>query len=283
MLSRNWLRIFEMRVYCARLLPAPVIFVSGKRKAGPDAPTVLALVKADLEAENTVSGSGSKSSLGRTLAIECHPTVIVCTSYECVGLMRGQPRRSLHAPPALKTASSSGDGIGTRQATVLSEEQIRQYDVAPYQRLVGCGMPMGSVEVQCVQVETLKPLGERQVGEIWLRGPSVTQGYWGKEELTRDVFGAQLTPLDGQQPSSDAKKVKRRSLPHLGRQAAVHKFNHACRPITHTPTQEPQQPQAQAMNPSLTLHEGSLMDSLLALEARLLRTHPKIIRPTYVR
>jgi len=64
-----------------------------------------------------------------------------------------------------------------------------------------------------LQVETHEALGERRVGEIWIHGPSVAQGYWGKEDLTRDMFGAQLTTPDNQQPASDAKKVKRRSLP----------------------------------------------------------------------
>jgi fatty-acyl-CoA synthase len=32
-------------------------------------------------------------------------------------------------------------------------------------------------------------LGEREVGEVWLRGPSVTAGYFGNPEATAETFG----------------------------------------------------------------------------------------------
>lgn len=47
--------------------------------------------------------------------------------------------------------------LGT-QATVLTEEQMRHYEVAPYQRIVGCGLPMATVDVQCVEVRVRPPL-----------------------------------------------------------------------------------------------------------------------------
>jgi len=141
----------------------PVIFVSGKRKAGPNAPTVLALVKADLEVDNTVSGPGStptaplvlKTTLyGQTRSLlNTTPAGAVLVLPECLGLIC-----ATSPPDGCRTHPTSIDLTGSRwyghqQATVLSEEQMRQYDVAPYQRLVGCGMPMASVEVQCVQVK----------------------------------------------------------------------------------------------------------------------------------
>lgn len=76
-----------------------------------------------------------------------------------------------------------------------------------------CSQCIPNLSPNPLQVETHEALGERRVGEIWIHGPSVAQGYWGKEDLTRDMFGAQLTTPDNQQPASDAKKVKRRSLP----------------------------------------------------------------------
>lgn len=51
-------------------------------------------------------------------------------------------------------------------------------------------------------MDTLTALPERCVGEIWIHGPSVTMGYWGRKQLSDDMFGAQLT-----EPASD-KKVK---------------------------------------------------------------------------
>jgi acyl-CoA synthetase (AMP-forming)/AMP-acid ligase II len=56
--------------------------------------------------------------------------------------------------------------------------------------LVGCGRPRPGQTVAIVDPETLIPCGPEEVGEIWLAGDSIAAGYWGREELTRQVFGA---------------------------------------------------------------------------------------------
>lgn len=58
--------------------------------------------------------------------------------------------------------------------------------------LVGCGRVLPDEEVLIVEPETCVPLPEHQVGEIWIRSPSVGQGYWRKDEETRETFRAQL-------------------------------------------------------------------------------------------
>ena len=54
--------------------------------------------------------------------------------------------------------------------------------------LVSCGKPFPGHELSIVDREG-NPLRERQVGEIWLRGPSVTAGYLGDAESTAETFG----------------------------------------------------------------------------------------------
>lgn len=58
--------------------------------------------------------------------------------------------------------------------------------------LVGCGdaLPDLTVEIVDPQTGTRAAIGE--VGEIWISGPSVAQGYWRRDEVTREVFGAHL-------------------------------------------------------------------------------------------
>lgn len=55
-------------------------------------------------------------------------------------------------------------------------------------RLVGCGTPREG------EVILVDPTGERltegRVGEIWVRGPVVAAGYWGRPDATQETFGA---------------------------------------------------------------------------------------------
>ncbi|MBS9536149.1 fatty acyl-AMP ligase [Mycobacterium sp. M1] len=59
-------------------------------------------------------------------------------------------------------------------------------------RLVGCGSRQGGQEVLIVDPETGRQRGDDQVGEIWIAGPSVAQGYWGRPAQTEHAFNAHL-------------------------------------------------------------------------------------------
>ena len=56
--------------------------------------------------------------------------------------------------------------------------------------LVGCGHVLPEEEVAIVDPDSRKRLPEHQVGEIWVRSPSVGQGYWDKTEITEEIFNA---------------------------------------------------------------------------------------------
>ncbi|MBW8874482.1 MAG: non-ribosomal peptide synthase/polyketide synthase [Acidobacteria bacterium] len=60
----------------------------------------------------------------------------------------------------------------------------------PVRRLVGCGEVSPGQAVHIVDPETRSPLPPGSVGEIWVAGPSVAQGYWQRREETAAVFGA---------------------------------------------------------------------------------------------
>jgi acyl-CoA synthetase (AMP-forming)/AMP-acid ligase II/thioesterase domain-containing protein/acyl carrier protein len=55
---------------------------------------------------------------------------------------------------------------------------------------VGCGRTQPGQELLIVDPETLEPRAPGEVGEIWLRGPSVALGYWKKPEETEHTFYA---------------------------------------------------------------------------------------------
>ncbi len=60
------------------------------------------------------------------------------------------------------------------------------------QSSVGCGRIQDDVVVKIVDPATGTSLPEGQVGELWLAGPSIAQGYWGQDDLTKELFQARL-------------------------------------------------------------------------------------------
>jgi len=64
------------------------------------------------------------------------------------------------------------------------------------QTLVGCGQSLGDQEIIIVHPETFTRCSPDEVGEIWIAGPSVTQGYWNRPEDTERIFRAYLADTE---------------------------------------------------------------------------------------
>ncbi len=63
--------------------------------------------------------------------------------------------------------------------------------------LVSAGRPVGGQSVAIVDPMTREGLGEGEVGEVWIAGPSVAAGYWQKPEETLATFGAERAHAPG--------------------------------------------------------------------------------------
>lgn len=59
-------------------------------------------------------------------------------------------------------------------------------------RLVGCGRTAVDQQMIIVNPDTCLRCLQGQVGEIWVKGASVAQGYWNREEPTAQTFAATL-------------------------------------------------------------------------------------------
>jgi acyl-CoA synthetase (AMP-forming)/AMP-acid ligase II/acyl carrier protein len=59
--------------------------------------------------------------------------------------------------------------------------------------LVSSGKPCLGERIVTVNPQTLIRCDEGQVGEIWVSGAAVAQGYWGRPELTHETFRARLS------------------------------------------------------------------------------------------
>ncbi len=57
-------------------------------------------------------------------------------------------------------------------------------------RHVSCGRGLADQDLAIVDPEHFTRRAPEEIGEIWVRGASVAQGYWGREERTREIFAA---------------------------------------------------------------------------------------------
>lgn len=78
------------------------------------------------------------------------------------------------------------------QSESLKNNQIveAEKDSKNYQELVGCGHVWQDMELKIVDPESCLECGENQVGEIWVSGSSIAQGYWQEAEKTIATFQA---------------------------------------------------------------------------------------------
>ncbi|WP_329171715.1 SDR family NAD(P)-dependent oxidoreductase [Streptomyces sp. NBC_01477] len=58
--------------------------------------------------------------------------------------------------------------------------------------LLSCGVSPHDQRVVAVDPDTRALLPEGRVGELWVAGPSVAHGYWGRERETAETFGARI-------------------------------------------------------------------------------------------
>ena len=108
--------------------------------------------------------------------------------YPCYGLaeatlMVSGPRRG------------SGATVGTFHDTTLTENRVESVprDSPQARRLMACGPPVGGLRVVIVDPHSHAEAAPGRVGEIWVTGASVGQGYWHKPGQTRRSFDARLS------------------------------------------------------------------------------------------
>jgi acyl-CoA synthetase (AMP-forming)/AMP-acid ligase II len=94
------------------------------------------------------------------------------------------------------SASAAGTPATVRHfdAVALAEGMARPCgrETAEAMRLVSCGAPIGQT-VAIVDPRTRDRLPARHVGEIWVHGPNVAAGYWGRTKESASTFAARLS------------------------------------------------------------------------------------------
>jgi len=62
---------------------------------------------------------------------------------------------------------------------------------------VSCGSASGHHEIRIVDPETGSPCQDVCIGEVWVAGPSIAQGYWNRQEASEQTFRARLAEKPG--------------------------------------------------------------------------------------
>jgi acyl-CoA synthetase (AMP-forming)/AMP-acid ligase II len=100
-------------------------------------------------------------------------------------------------------ASGGGEGyvhtVGRFSRAALGRDRVEEVDAdcATAVEIVGCGPPSRGQELAIVNPVSRRRCLAGEVGEIWISGPSVAQGYWGNEATTREAFHNTLEGSSG--------------------------------------------------------------------------------------
>ncbi|NBD14048.1 non-ribosomal peptide synthase/polyketide synthase, partial [Corallococcus silvisoli] len=114
--------------------------------------------------------------------------------YPCYGLAEGT---------LIATGVEQGAGAESLALDGEALGRFRAERVAPgapgARELVGCGRSMPDQSLLIVDPEARTPRADGEVGEIWLRGESIAQGYWQRPRETEEAFQARRAD-DGDGP-----------------------------------------------------------------------------------
>lgn len=94
------------------------------------------------------------------------------------------------ADNVVKTTAFDTDKLDAGRAEVSQGETF-------VRNIVSCGVAGNELDIRIVDPDSLIPVADGSVGEIWISGPSVTLGYWRNDDLTAQAFNNRLPGEEG--------------------------------------------------------------------------------------
>ena len=79
-----------------------------------------------------------------------------------------------------------------RQENSVKKNRTHKYDQTQAAHIVSCGQLLDDYTVAIVHPEKMTRTQSGEIGEIWLSGPSVAQGYWQDSQKTEAYFNARI-------------------------------------------------------------------------------------------
>jgi amino acid adenylation domain-containing protein len=94
--------------------------------------------------------------------------------------------------------------LGTRAGAIGVNQRAPDGD-RRVTKLVSCGHGLPDQQMIIVDPQQCVRLPDKTIGEVWVAGPSIAQGYWNRAQLSTEVFHSQLTetvPAAGPDPTT---------------------------------------------------------------------------------
>lgn len=74
----------------------------------------------------------------------------------------------------------------------LEQNQIKITEEEESRQIIGCGKSLSGLQIAIADPRSSIALPDNRVGEIWVSGSSVTQGYWNQSGQTQETFNGYL-------------------------------------------------------------------------------------------
>jgi fatty-acyl-CoA synthase len=98
----------------------------------------------------------------------------------------GAPNPKAQIERFVRAGICMSDGFGMSETGSITGMPVHDPELL-IAKAGSCGLPYISVEARIVD-EGGAAVATGSIGELWLRGPSITPGYWNQPDLTRDAF-----------------------------------------------------------------------------------------------
>ena len=106
--------------------------------------------------------------------------------YPCYGLAEATLLAAGANGPAAPTVMTIDKAALARNVVV----ERSRHSANGRQRVVGCGHARPGHRILIANARTMRPAAPDEVGEVWLKGPSVAAGYWNRPAETANTFQA---------------------------------------------------------------------------------------------
>ena len=110
--------------------------------------------------------------------------------YPCYGLAEA----TLFVSGGCKTTPPTVHSINAAEQRQSEIPLVAESGEERHQTWVSCGRSQLGQQIAIVDPVSCRPCEENQVGEVWLAGDSIAQGYWNRSDETAQTFQAILSP-----------------------------------------------------------------------------------------